>query len=574
LRWVLIAVLLAVGALPRPLSAQVLRGTVTERVSAVPIPGVLVSAAGGALRAGDTLYVLTNARGAFAVQLPGAGAYTVAFKRIGVAPHTVALTIAGGETRLVDISLDPVASRLPVTEVRATNLCLDRSGQLSRIVALWDEVRTVLRASEVTRRDQFIHGWLSLYERTLEPRTLRILNDQRSMAEGLYDRPMRSVSFEELAASGFWGGIAGDTLVFNGPDAEVLLSETFQRDYCFQYVEGRGNRRSLLGIEFRPRRGTTVRGITGTMWLDMLSFELRFVEFRYAGLVTMPSNPHLGGEVHFARHESGGWVVQRWHLRMPQFSQVRPAIATGHASRQPPVVYRIIERGGSLYAATLKSWENPGTIVGTVMDSTGRRPMADAHVSLSGTPFSTITDGLGAFRFDSIIPGAYALLVSHPSYVALGQLVTDAPFNLGAGETFRTRMKAAGTNEIRRALCEDPDFDTRLAVLRVQAVEADSGLALTRLRLWLRWRDPEQAAPESPITPGIEQRLLGLQSETDATGTATFCGVPPGTMVELVMLRSDDDPTIPEGARLVRVSSFLLEPGALAVRMVSVRRPR
>jgi hypothetical protein len=362
--------------------------------------------------------------------------------------------------------------------------------------------------------------------------------------------------------------------MFLGPDAEVLLSGTFHRDYCFLSVEGRGERRGMLGIEFRPRRGLLTRGISGTMWLDMMSFELRFVEFSYAGLVTIPGNLSLGGEVHFAKHETGGWVVQRWHIRMPQFSRVQPAIASGHVSRRPPVVYRIVEQGGSLYAPTLQSWEAPATVIGTVMDSTGRNPVIGAAVSLSGTPFSTIVDSTGSFRFDSIIPGAYVLLASDPAYVAFGQLAADQPVRLSAGETYRARLTGATTQALRKALCELQPDDEKKAVLRVMAVDADSGSTLARLRLWLRWPDPEQKAPADPIGPGVAQRFVGLETETDVTGGATFCGVPPGTMVNLMMLRGDDDVTIPEGARFVRITSFVLDPSALAARTVYVRRPK
>jgi hypothetical protein len=40
------------------------------------------------------------------------------------------------------------------------------------------------------------------------------------------------------------------------------------------------------------------------------------------------------------------------------------------------------------------------------------------------------------------------------------------------------------------------------------------------------------------------------------------------------MLRGDDDVTIPEGARFVRITSFVLDPSALAARTVYVRRPK
>jgi hypothetical protein len=152
-------------------------------------------------------------------------------------------------------------------------------------------------------------------------------------------------------------------------------------------------------------------------------------------------------------------------------------------------------------------------------------------------------------------------------------LATDQPLTLAAGETYRTRLTATSTQALRKTLCELQPDDERKAVLRVIAVDADSGSTLAHLRLWLRWPDPDQKAPLDPISPGFVQRFLGLQSETDATGSATFCGVPPGTRVDLMMLR-DDDSTSPEGGHAVRITSFVLDPAALAVRTVYVRRPQ
>jgi hypothetical protein len=57
-------------------------------------------------------------------------------------------------------------------------------------------------------------------------------------------------------------------------------------------------------------------------------------------------------------------------------------------------------------------------------------------------------------------------------------------------------------------------------------------------------------------------------------GGATFCGIPPKTMLELVMLRSDDDPAVPVGDRVVRVTSFMLERGDVVLKSYSVRPPR
>jgi hypothetical protein len=560
--------------------AQVVRGVVTERISGLPLPGVLVTIASvpDSLRPGGLRHTLTNARGEFAVRLSSGGRFVVSAKRIGVARRTTAAFALGvGATRRVDLTLEAFEHRLPVVNVVDTYLCFRRNDQRRQIVALWDEVRTALLASEVSREEQLLTGWLSRYVRSLEPRSLRILDDRRLVAEGRFERPIRSISGDSLAKVGYWRKQDADTLVFYGPDEEALLSTAFRAGHCFELVTGGRDRRGLVGLAFRPRTPNVLGGIGGTIWIDAGNFELRFIEFRYTNLITIPSNPHIGGQVHYLRHESGAWLVRRWFIRMPLFPSITPVevARAGVVSRPRPSVYRLIEEGGGLFTPGLRTWERPGTIQGVVLDSMGRKPLRGTVVSLSGTPFSVEVDSLGAFRFDRIPPGAYTLLAAHRIYADLGQLVDDDPITLEAGQTYRANMRAITTSQLRETLCEGVKIEPTQATLRVLATHTDSGGPLARLPVWLRWHDLDQRGPIDPEWPGIvEQRLLGIESMTDDAGAVTFCGVPSGTRLELVMLRTDDDPSVPRGARVVRITAFVLLPGELASRTIRVRPPR
>jgi len=583
------AAVVALTLIAPSVRAQVVRGVITERVSGARVPGVVVSVASVAdsLRPDGVRYALSNARGEFAIALPGPGSYLLSAKRIGVARFEAPLfELRTGETKRLDIVLARFDYKLPPVRVAATNLCIPKQDQLRTIVGLWDEVRTALLAAEVSQDQHLISGWLTLYNRSLEPQSLRILQDQRSVAQGLFDRPMRSISGDSLVKAGFWRAQDSDTLAFYGPDANALLSDAFQSGHCFELVTGRDGNRGMHGLQFKPRKVRNQGGINGTIWIDAGNFELRFVEFRYTNLITIPRNPHLGGEVHFLRHESGAWVVRRWFIRMPQFPEVQPvAVVRGgvvSASRKA-YLYRVIEEGGGLFTPGLVTWEKPGTIVGTVMDSTGRAPLRETVVSLSGTPYSVEVDSSGAFRFDSIPSGAYTLLASHRTYADFGQLVDDEPLNVVAGETYRSRMEGAKTSELLSVLCDGKTVNPPDATLRVLLTHADSGTALKDLRVWLRWPDPEQKESIDPTRPRSitkgdwhtdDIRFLGTQSRTDMNGAVTFCGVPSGTRLELVMLLPDDDPEVPRSARFQRISQFVVRPGELTNRNESTRPPK
>jgi hypothetical protein len=574
-------VLLA-AALPGA-GAQVVRGTVTERTSGQPLAGVLVSVANvpDSLQPGGIRHALTNARGEYSVTVRP-GLIQVSAKRIGVARFTgQPVTIGASETRRLDITLEAFQSTLPEIAVTVTTLCIPRESEVRTIVALWDEARTALIASTVTQQQRLLSGWLSKHARSLDPRTLRIMEARQSVAEGVFDRPMRSLDGESLRREGYWY-TEGDSIVFHAPDADALLSEAFRTGHCFELA--RSQRRGLMGISFRPRPGGPRGGITGTVWLDGSSFELRYIAFRYANLYTIPNNLNLGGEVHFQRHESGAWIVRRWFVRMPQFPEV-VSMADARTGRRPtprPEVYRIIEEGGGLFTPGLRTWEAPGTIIGTVVDSTGRGPMAGASVVLSGTPLSTTTNERGEFRFDSIPPGAYTLLASNADYAGLGLIAADEALTLNVGQTFRPRLRALPTRHIWGVLC-GAAFDSTQAVLRVVTTHADSGGVVPKLPVWLRWSDPGRGltgedsarlATMNQVTAPVASALGGMETMTDEQGVVTFCGVPTKTPLELVMLRSDDDPARPETARFVRITSFVLNPGEVAGRTVAVRPPR
>lgn len=567
--------------------AQVVRGRVTDRISGQPLAGVVVSVASASdsIAPGGIRHGLSDVQGEFAVSLPRAGSWLLSAKRIGVARFsTPVFTLAAGETRRFDITLEPFQSVLPTVVVDATPLCLRRPEQLRTIVALWDEARTALIAAEVSRRDLALTGWLSRYTRELDPISLRILSEHRSVSEGRFDRPMRSLSGDSLARLGYWRRLDDESMEFYGPDAEALLSEPFQIGHCFEMVQGRGDRRGLLGISFTPRTVRLTGGIEGTIWMDVGTFELRFVEFRYTNLITMPSNPHVGGAVHFLRHEHGAWVVRRWYIRMPQFPTVRAAVSgLGGSQRRQAFVYRIIEDGGSLYTPGLVSWEAMGSISGRVVDSTGRAPLRGSVVSLSGTPHSVEVDSSGAFRFDSIAPGAYALLASHRDYAGLGQLVDDEPLTLAPGQRFSTTMRASATRELRAILCRDEREKPGAATLRVLVTHAETGGVIRGLPIWLQWPDTTRRPSLNPTAPPsrmtadfrpVADSSAGVQSIADAGGAVVFCGVPADTRLDLHMLRRDDDPTAPGGTRAVRLTSVVLKAGEVTSRSITVTPPQ
>jgi carboxypeptidase family protein len=512
-RWVLVTTAL----LSAPLSAQVVRGRVTELNSTAPVPGALVSLLG----AGDStaVSVLTNREGDYALRALVPGRYRLAVKRIGVRRFvSEPFELAAGETRALDVPIDAVALSLP--EVMVSGLCVTRQGELRRIAALWDEARTALQATEISLRDRLTEAQISRYAGELDPATLRVLFDWRSDEELLVAEPFTSVSGDSLSKAGYWRQLPGDSVEYLAPDASALASNAFILDHCFGIAGAPRGRPDLVGLTFVPARDRRLPDIAGTIWLDAKRFELRFIEFRYTRLPTIPNADRVGGEVHFARLASGAWTVDRWFIRMPQVV-VRP---------DEPPRRQLREEGGAVIANGVASAEQPATLTGVYRDSAGL-PVAGAVVRAIGTHRQTLTSADGSFRLDSLPPGGLSVAAHTDSYDSFAMLAATRRVDLQPGRLQRVELRAPNTAALRREACPVVPmiFTTQpvatrgvvRGVLRVLMVDSATAVPMTGVRFVASW--PEV----SELPPAVRHAV------TDLRGAATFCDLPTGVPVEI-----------------------------------------
>ncbi|MCC6244821.1 MAG: carboxypeptidase regulatory-like domain-containing protein [Gemmatimonadaceae bacterium] len=309
--------------------AQSVRGTVVQNDSTSLASGAVVLLL-GATNDSTFARAVTSSRGTFLLRAPRAGAYRVRVLRLGQAPTTSArLALVGSETQEVRIILTNRPLVLARRDVRGKDECRVRPDSGLLVAQLLTEVRTALLASVSASLDG---DRIAEYQRfsRLEDMRGRLIAPEETLTVNTFSaRPFASVSPDSLARAGYVF-LDGDSVVYVGPDAEVLLSDAFAAGHCFQVVEGTDARAGSVGVSFRPV--TTRRGIVdirGTLWLDRASSALQLVEYVYDPLPADEQRAGVGGDVHFARSDGGLWFVSHWSIRMPRVAVRRTAPVLG-----------------------------------------------------------------------------------------------------------------------------------------------------------------------------------------------------------------------------------------------------
>ena len=521
-RTLIVALVMLATAAPA-LSAQVIRGVVTEAGSRTPLAGALVTlqSAGAAQDTGAARSVITNQRGEYAIAAPGPGQYLVTVRRIGVRALTSdPLSVRTGQTIVHDVSLDPLTT-LPRVTVADRSLCSTRRDQGPRVASLWEEARTALTVISISAKDSTIRRRLVRFKRRVSAVNAEIMEETSHSYDendGIGEPTFRSLTGDSLSRAGYWIDASSD-ITFHAPDASALLSSAFLRDHCFSIIENRRGRPDLIGLEFVPVRNRMTPDIRGTLWLDAMNFELRLVDFTWTQLPWELQNERVGGEVHFMRLPTGPWIVKNWTLTMPRPSLVSFRGVGGPRSERL-LLDGLGQEGGMILVNGLETFDRPGTITGRIVRA--GKPLTGTRIRLVGTAFETMVDAEGRFSFDSVAPGLHAIVAEHPDFAVFGVRAAEQEFVLQEGGTRHLSFVARGEKEIADAMC--PGRDWRRPTLRVSLVDKQTGRPLRNTPLRMRWLDVVTVAHGDLL--GRETRETDLNARTDDAGTAVFCSLP------------------------------------------------
>lgn len=546
-----------------PLGAQVVRGVVTDRAAATPVAGVVLSVHD--TRDSVVAQVLSEENGAFEIRLPSAGTFSLDVKRIGVRRVRIpAFTVAGGETRRVDVTVEPLPAVLSSVRVTGRTACVRHPDANAKTAALWDEARAALSAAVISKRLQSANDTVVRFQRKLDVETWRVLFEDRRRVSTSADRPFRSLPAEELSVHGYVRTNTDGSVDYFAPDAEVLLSPTFLDDHCFKLRQGFGERVGMVGLGFEPVPDREVPDIKGTLWLDAKTAELRTVDFEYTWLPNEQRTADFGGSVSFFRMPGGRWIVRSWRIRMPEFGHEKivtrhdgSKMSLGRTAR--PILVRISEEGGTVPLDVLLN--QAGRVYGRVRmaGDKANQPLVGVTVALNGTADSTVTGSDGTFELPFVQPGSYTLVLRHAALDSLGVEHVGRTVEVEPGPSAPLEILFPTYEDLAQRMCGDSiDFD-RMSVIRFLVVDAANGEPLANTPAILS-RVPLDAN-DRPIADSASAWDVTL----DKRGGFLGCGM---RSDEIVRLES-----VPEG-QPPWLETIRPRAGVIGWHVIRIRRPQ
>lgn len=522
-RWA-VAAIGALCARAAVLPAQRLAGTVTSAGARVPGAVVLLLDASNGVAA----RAVTRADGAFSIAAPAAGRYTVRVLRIGHAPTLAGpYDLAAGATATASIALSGRIQVLPEIHVSDHADCLVRPDSSAAAFQIWNEARTALLAAAITQAEPF-DAEITTDETVLDRGGTRVLSDSSRTEKGSSLHPYASLPPDSLARVGYIQTDASGTTAW-GPDATVLLSESFGATHCIRPElppADTGVFRGVIGVAFEPTARRDGRAdVRGVLWLDRRSAELRSLDFSYTNVSKTLEEARSGGHVEFARLPGGEWVTVRWWIRFPSIQRTvsRDPVVPGSANRTSAServegikitsgnVLRVSRSGSTLWR------RGRVTLPIRIVDSTTGAGIRGALVSLNGGTSARATREDGVVAFEDLVPGPGTVTVRMDALDSLGAGQTSIPIAIPEHPFDPVVVAIASPAARFIALCGEQPLAWNEGVVRGRVpAGANDGT------VDLMWQEPyTRLGGGEPVIVTETRRVA-----TGADGTFRVCGLP------------------------------------------------
>lgn len=563
MRRALITLAVAITAGTATARAQTLTGRVSR--GNAPITGALVVL----LDARGLAIAQTASRedGNYSITAPTPGSYRAQVLQIGWRP-----TMAGPFALRAGVSttanIDVTGARIPLDAIVVTDRsdCRVRPDSAASAFILWDEARKALIAATMTRAEPLTMS-LSRTEQSLDRTGSRVLWDSTKAQVGQSLNPFSSLAPELLAQRGYMSSDPDGNKTYWGPDATVLLSESFISSHCIRpetpSVQA-GDSARLIGVAFSPaakRRG--IVEIEGVVWLDRSTAELREIVYHYVNTTSVIERAEPGGRIEFLRIPGGRWIVHQWSIRVPStVTSLRrgdPSGIPGTARVDTPVEELSGIRLTSGQVSEIRRgsdvlWERGRvTLLVRVLDSATAQPMRGVLVRAAQSPSAIASDSAGSVRLDRVTPGPLTVRLESAELELVGRSPILAPVNVPNTNDATVAISIPSARAIVVARCGDRVLDWGEGLLH--GTVATSSESSDRGPVIVAWQSQYTRLGGGESVIAEERREVVPGSD----GTFHVCGVPRDATVS-VRRRNDSGPAV--------TSRFA--PGALAAR-VSIR---
>lgn len=248
------------------------------------------------------------------------GVYRVRVRRIGYLPF-VSDPVSLPRESALSLNVESPRVVLERIVVNSNSPCGRNDPSSAALSSVWDEINKALRSSQLTTDDLSGIGRAQTYRSEVKDDGTVVSADS-TVFSITTRRPFGAIDPGTLATDGYVLGDAENGWHYFAPDETVLLSDQFAATHCFRVVRQR-ERTGQIGVSFEPVPHREVADITGVLWVDQETSELREIVFHFVNAGEM-SRYDAGGFTRFRRVPSGTWIVDEWKISVPrlQVSQV------------------------------------------------------------------------------------------------------------------------------------------------------------------------------------------------------------------------------------------------------------
>lgn len=176
-----------------------------------------------------------------------------------------------------------------------------------------------------------------------------------------------------------------------------------------------------------------------------------------------------------------------------------------------------------LLCVTLRALGAQGTVVGTLHDSLhlaeGRRPIANAMVTLVELDRVARTDANGRFTFDRVPVGRHTLRFWSPALDVVGLSALTTAIEVTDGTLATAELATPSRATFAQLVCGAP-LDPDDGILLGSVIDAVSGEPVANAVVRARWQETLIGRRNLTSRTRVEER------RTDAGGDFAICGVP------------------------------------------------